>query len=65
MYIGQDHSHSGGDWFEISPGGVLVVHPADPKRDTVFYAPNAWTKLETDQPPGPPTEAQVWEPFYT
>jgi hypothetical protein len=58
---GQDHSHSGTDWFEFGPSGILGVHyGGDPKRDSEYYSPNAWTDLKTDQPPGPITHNPVW-----
>jgi hypothetical protein len=59
-YPGQDHSHNQGDWFEFGPGGILGVHSADSDRDSEYYAPNAWTNLRTDQPPGPLTDVPVW-----
>lgn len=65
-YEGQNHSHSGGDWYEFSPSGILAVHYADEKRDTEFYSPHAWERLAADQPPGPlTTEAPVWGPLWT
>lgn len=61
QYPGNDNGHGGDDWFEFGPGGILGVHFADPKRDSKYFAPNAWVDLYTDQPPGPPTEAErVW-----
>lgn len=65
-YEGEKHSHDGGDWYEISPAGVLVVHYADESRGVEIYPPNAWLRLIADQPPGPPSEApiEVWKPFW-
>jgi hypothetical protein len=60
QYPGQDHSHSGSDWFEFGPGGILGVHFGDSDRDSEYYAPNAWTNRRTDQPPGPLTDSPVW-----
>jgi hypothetical protein len=64
QYVGENHSHSDGDWFEISPSGVLVVHSAK-GRDTEFWAPHAWTKLMTDQPPGPLADDPQWGPLWS
>lgn len=59
-YPGEDRTHGDGDWYEFGPGGVLGVHYGDTERDSEYYSPNTWTGLYTNQPPGKPTDGQVW-----
>lgn len=60
QYPAENNSHSGDDWYEFGPGGILGVHFGNSARDSEYYAPNSWTELFTDQPPGPPTDNPIW-----
>lgn len=54
-----------GDWFEILPSGVLVLHYGDEIRSPVYFAPHAWTYVSSPQPPGQPgTDYDVIESIY-
>ncbi|ART72282.1 hypothetical protein BTO20_30330 [Mycobacterium dioxanotrophicus] len=41
-----------GDWFDILPSGVLVLHYGDGIKSSDYFAPHAWEYVSSPMAPG-------------